>query len=73
MGSSYRKSTTRAAAGVILAAMVLTQGGVSYGQEYDASKFIKLKSCVICHKKDDTGNQYGKWQEASLKVLTRRT
>jgi len=63
MGSSYTKSAARIAAGVSLAAVVLLQGGVSYGQEYDASKFIKLKTCVICHKKDDTGNQYGKWQE----------
>lgn len=63
MGSSYRKTAVRIAAGVSLSALVLVQGGVSYGQERDASKFIKLKTCVICHKKDDTGNQYGKWQE----------
>ena len=30
----------------------------------DASKFAGTKSCRMCHKKDATGNQYGKWQSA---------
>jgi hypothetical protein len=30
--------------------------------EGDPAKLISLKKCAMCHKKDDKGNQYGKWQ-----------
>ena len=63
MGSRTMKTAARFAAAIGLSAAVLLQGGVSYGQERDASKFIKLKTCVICHKKEATGNQFAKWQE----------
>lgn len=42
------------------AAAVLT--GLVFGQKGDPAKLIGTKKCAICHKKDDTGNQYGKWQ-----------
>lgn len=29
--------------------------------DYDATKYAGTKSCRMCHKKDETGNQYGKW------------
>ena len=32
------------------------------GQTGDPSKLISLKKCAMCHKKDDKGNQFGKWQ-----------
>lgn len=28
----------------------------------DPTKLISVKKCAMCHKKDDKGNQYGKWQ-----------
>jgi len=31
--------------------------------ERDATLYIGTKKCSMCHKKDDVGNQYGKWQE----------
>lgn len=35
------------------------------GQSEDPAKLIGTKKCAMCHKKDDTGNQYAKWQEAA--------
>jgi hypothetical protein len=32
-------------------------------EDRDPENYISMKACVICHKKDETGNQYGKWQE----------
>jgi Zn-finger protein len=32
------------------------------GQTGDPAKLISIKKCAMCHKKDDKGNQYGKWQ-----------
>ena len=48
--------------------VVLIAGCVSltaFSQSEDPSKLIGTKKCAMCHKKDATGNQYGKWQEAS--------
>ena len=28
----------------------------------DPAKLISIKKCSMCHKKEDKGNQYGKWQ-----------
>ena len=28
----------------------------------DASKYIGTKKCKMCHKKDETGAQFAKWQ-----------
>jgi Zn-finger protein len=33
-----------------------------WGQTGDPAKLITVKQCAMCHKKDATGNQYGKWQ-----------
>ncbi|HEY5652959.1 MAG TPA: multiheme c-type cytochrome [Pontiella sp.] len=30
--------------------------------EGDPSKLVGIKKCAMCHKKDETGNQYAKWQ-----------
>lgn len=32
------------------------------GQAGDPAKIIGTKKCAMCHKKEDTGNQYAKWQ-----------
>jgi hypothetical protein len=34
----------------------------AYAQSEDPAKLIGTKKCAMCHKKDDKGNQYGKWQ-----------
>jgi Zn finger protein HypA/HybF involved in hydrogenase expression len=34
----------------------------SMGQNGDPAKLIGTKKCAMCHKKDETGNQYGVWQ-----------
>lgn len=30
--------------------------------ERDASLYVGTKSCAMCHKKEETGNQFAKWQ-----------
>ena len=41
---------------VIISVTAMAQAG-------DPSKLIGTKKCAMCHKKDDKGNQYAKWQE----------
>jgi len=50
------KTTYTLATICMLATVVLAQTG-------DPAKLIGTKKCAMCHKKDDTGNQYGKWLE----------
>ncbi|NQT92472.1 MAG: cytochrome C554 [Lentisphaerae bacterium] len=49
-------------AGVVVAIML---AGSGFGAERDASLYAGTKSCRMCHKKEATGNQYGKWQKAA--------
>jgi hypothetical protein len=44
---------------------LLFAGGVPQGvaQDEDPSLYIGTKLCSMCHKKEDAGNQFGKWQE----------
>lgn len=45
--------------------VVLVGGCMSltaFAQSEDPAKLIGTKKCAMCHKKDDTGNQYEKWQ-----------
>lgn len=37
---------------------------VVWAAERDASLIIGSKKCGICHKKEETGNQLGKWQNS---------
>jgi hypothetical protein len=40
-------------------------GGVavsSMAADRDASLYVGTKSCAMCHKKDEKGNQFAKWQ-----------
>lgn len=34
----------------------------SFGTEGDPANLVGVKTCGICHKKDETGNQLAKWQ-----------
>ena len=48
--------------------VVLVTGCVcltAFAQSEDPTKLIGTKKCAMCHKKDDKGNQYGKWQKAT--------
>ena len=51
----------RATAGGIIGITVL-YASVLTGQLGDPAKLISVKRCAMCHKKDDKGNQYAKWQ-----------
>ena len=47
----------------ILAAVIVLAMGISIAADFDAANYVGTKSCRMCHKKDATGNQYGKWLE----------
>ncbi len=47
--------------GLIVTGMSLG-AGIGRAQSADATLYVGLKSCGMCHKKDDTGNQLAKWQ-----------
>jgi hypothetical protein len=36
----------------------------SVGAERDAANYAGVKTCGICHKKEDSGNQYGIWEKS---------
>lgn len=36
--------------------------GVSFAEGHDAANYVGVKTCGMCHKKDETGNQLSKWQ-----------
>ncbi len=51
----------------MISSILLIAGCISLtamGQSEDPAKLVGTKRCAMCHKKDATGNQYGKWQEA---------
>lgn len=51
---------------VLIRGMVLVAGCIglsAMAQSEDVSKLVGTKKCAMCHKKDDSGNQYGKWKE----------
>lgn len=53
---------------VLIRSMVVVAGCVSltaWGQSEDPAKLVGTKKCAMCHKKAETGDQYGKWMEAS--------
>ena len=37
-------------------------GQMAMAQSADPANYAGTKSCKMCHSKDDTGNQYAKWQ-----------
>ena len=48
---------------VVLAAVVLISFS-STAAERDAANYVGVKTCGICHKKDDVGNQVGAWEKS---------
>ena len=36
--------------------------GVTFAAERDAANYVGVKTCGICHKKEESGNQFAKWQ-----------
>ena len=54
----------RMTAGVVVCGVALCVGtGLGQAAERDASLYVGLKSCRMCHKKEANGNQYGKWMD----------
>jgi len=47
--------------GVVLAGSLALN---SWAVERDASLYVGTKSCAMCHKKADSGDQFGKWQSS---------
>ena len=45
--------------GTVLVGFVASSG---WAADRDASLYCGTKTCAMCHKKDETGNQFGKWQ-----------
>ena len=45
--------------GLVLAGSITLSGMAA---ERDASLLVGLKSCAMCHKKAESGDQFGKWQ-----------
>ncbi|HSR87321.1 MAG TPA: multiheme c-type cytochrome [Pontiella sp.] len=43
-------------------ALSILSGAAVQGQTGDPAKLVSVKKCAMCHKKDDNGNQYAKWQ-----------
>jgi cytochrome c554/c'-like protein len=46
----------------LAASLIITTGG--FAAERDPANYVGTKMCAICHKKDDSGNQFAKWQDS---------
>ena len=46
---------------IVIAAAALFSGR-AYADNRDPANYLGPKMCGICHKKDETGNQFAKWQ-----------
>ena len=49
--------------GSVLVAAAIFSCGVA--QADDAALFVGVKGCAMCHKKEDGGNQFAKWQASA--------
>ena len=59
------KTSTIVVTGLFIGAILLTNvlaNGADPAIAGDPAKLISVKKCAMCHKKEDKGNQYGKWQ-----------
>ena len=58
----------RLAAGVLavfsLVGLVLAPSGIAGGPSTADSKYIGASKCKNCHKAEESGNQFGKWEES---------
>ncbi len=48
---------------ILLATVVSLVYAGETSQDCDPSLYVGVKACRMCHKKEDTGNQYGIWLE----------
>jgi hypothetical protein len=55
------KSVVRYSVVLTLASVLALAVGASAG-EPDAANYVGTKTCKMCHSKDDSGNQFAKWQ-----------
>jgi hypothetical protein len=58
-----KKRTAISTSCLTLAAMLLIPCS-SRAAERDATSYVGIKTCGICHKKDDVGNQVGVWEKS---------
>ena len=58
-----KKQNLLTAIGLSLAA-VLLMAFTGVAAERDAANYVGVKTCGICHKKDDSGNQLGVWEKS---------
>lgn len=45
---------------MVATSLLLTANAFAEGR--DAADYVGVKTCKICHSKEDSGNQYAKWQ-----------
>lgn len=55
---------TKVGGACLVVLVLLVSVSIHYAAGRDASKYAGTKSCKMCHKKDEKGNQYGKWESA---------
>ena len=61
MGDAMMRQRFVLAVGLMLGAALVSASG-SFAAERDAANYVGPKMCSICHKSEDSGNTYGKWQ-----------
>ena len=44
--------------------LVTAVTGTSFGDGRDAANYVGVKTCGICYKKEDSGNQLGVWEKS---------
>ena len=57
------KTSSAVVAPVALAVGIAFGACVVFADGRDAALYVGTKTCSMCHKKDDTGNQFGVWKE----------
>ena len=51
-----------AAAGIYFSTVLVAE--MLVGETRESTNYVGVKMCGVCHKKDDSGNQLGKWQDS---------
>jgi hypothetical protein len=47
-----------------VAATFILVANIASADSRDPANYVGTKMCAICHKKDDSGNQFAKWQDS---------
>jgi hypothetical protein len=55
------KTVGRISFGIVVATLLAS---VSFANGRDPANYVGVKTCGICHKKDDVGNQVGVWEKS---------